>query len=255
MSTYQDYINSLKENSMTFWWPKVKDLDIPMPETVMIDCSQYHDQFWSMLDGKAAIPLAEQIEKVVIEQFGYPCFIRGDQCAGKHQYMETCFIDDTSDTKNHYYQEHRIKYFRFHVYNLVEAALNGPGVLPDAFFVREFLELEYKFTAFHNLPIAKERRYFVKDGEVVCNHPYWPVESIRFDSYCVVPPDNWQGLLEELNTLSEEDKKILYQYSKKIAQILEGYWSVDFAKGVNGTWYFIDTAKGDVSFHWPQCQL
>lgn len=34
----------------------------------------------------------------------------------------------------------------------------------------------------------------------------------------------------------------------------EGYWSVDFAKGQDGTWYFIDMAEGDQSWH-PRHEL
>ena len=253
MTTYQDYINALQENSMVNWWPKVKDLDIPMPKTVMVDCAEYHDQFWSMLDGNADIPLAEEIDKIIREEFSYPCFLRGDYTSGKHAYFQTCYLSDMSDKDNPYYNLHRIKYLKFHIFNLVEQAVIGPEIMPDALFIREFLQLEHSFKAFHSLPIAKERRYFINsdDNEVKCFHPYWPVDTIRFYDD-IKPPEDWQMLLANLN-LQGNDENILYKYCAKLMTVLPGYWSVDFAKTIDGTWYFIDAAKGEHSFHWPDC--
>ena len=251
MSIYSDYIKSTRENSMMLWWPKVKDLNIPMPKTEMIDCTQYERQFWSMLDGNAEIPLSEEIDKVITDIFGYPCFIRGDLTSGKHNFLHTCYLVDDSDKDSDYYQDHRLKYIKFHVYNLVEQSILGPEVMPNAFFIREYINLEHKFEAFHGLPISKERRIFIQDDAIQCSHPYWPISSIEF--YTGTPPVNWEELLEEQNQEDEYDSLTLEAFCHILSRTLEGYWSVDFAKSIDGIWYFIDCARGVDSYHLPDC--
>lgn len=104
------------------------------------------------------------------------------------------------------------------------------------------------FTAFRGLPIGMERRYFVKDGQVLCHHPYWPEDAIRNPSV-----DNWQDILKDLNTEGEEEIKLLTSYAEKISRAIEGYWSVDFCKDKsNSWWWLIDMAEAKESWH-PQC--
>lgn len=98
------------------------------------------------------------------------------------------------------------------------------------------------------MPVASERRYFINKGQIQCHHPYWILDSIHDPSV-----DNWRELLTELNEETPEEVKLLSKYALSVAEILEGYWSVDFALSNKGEWYLIDMAKGEDSFHNDQC--
>ena len=70
-----------------------------------------------------------------------------------------------------------------------------------------------------------------------------------------IPESEWLPLLRELNTQTDDEIQLLTDYAERIGKVLGGYWSIDFAKGRNGTWYFIDAARGEVSYHVPDCKL
>jgi hypothetical protein len=92
--------------------------------------------------------------------------------------------------------------------------------------------------------VNPERRYFIKDGEVLCHHPYWFKGSIRNPSV-----ENWEELSDEMNSEKEEEIKLLTSYSKIIADAVKGFWSIDFCKARNGCWILIDMATGENSWH------
>jgi len=183
---------------------------------------------------KKIVPLAREI--------GFPCFIRTDYASGKHDYINSCYVVKEKDLPSH-------------VYNVIESNLLADFIgLPfKVLFFREFLELEFKFRAFQGkLPIAKERRYFIKDGKIQCHHPYWPVDAIEMPDN-----ENYKTLLKELNQEEEQEIKLLSKYSLKVRDALKihDYWSIDFACGSNGIWYLIDIAIGENSFHWLDCEF
>jgi hypothetical protein len=120
--------------------------------------------------------------------------------------------------------------------------------------VREFIYLSYRFRAFGGLPIGCERRYFIRDGEVICHHPYWVKEAIKFYQQS----KNWENLpwqmwLKELNTESEIEVRILTNIAEMVGSVLPGSWSVDFAKDREGKWWLIDMALAEQSWH-PPCK-
>lgn len=124
----------------------------------------------------------------------------------------------------------------------------------DTIVVREFIYLSYRFRAFGGLPIGCERRYFIRDGKVVCHHAYWVKEAIKFYQQS----KNWENLpwqmwLKELNTESEIEVRILTNIAEMVGSILPGSWSVDFAKDRDGKWWLIDMALAEQSWH-PPCK-
>lgn len=75
------------KNSMLYWYPRIKDLCIPQPKTIIIkvDPTIAYDvceggQYPQMLEFKKTI-----------EQLGLPVFVRTDQLSGKHDWSNTCF--------------------------------------------------------------------------------------------------------------------------------------------------------------------
>jgi len=119
-----------------------------------------------------------------------------------------------------------------------------------SFVFREYIEMESGFKAFlGELPINKERRYFIKNGKVLCHHPYWIEDSISRPSI-----KNWKTVLEKLNEETEDEIELLTSYAEKVAKVLDGYWSIDFCLSKEGVWYLIDCALGKDSWH-PKCKF
>ena len=227
----------IDHNSMLYWYPLIKDLPIPQPKTEIV---LRKDDWWKHLDGKQFWKKDMLKLKTAIEKMRLPCFMRTDLASGKHNYLDTCYIGTLADLP-------------VHLFKLIEA-----NAIHDLWFnaiiIREFIYLGCKFRAFDGLPIAAERRYFVKDGMVICHHPYWQLDAIRFyqrtKEYEKQP---WQKWLKEINTESKTEIKILTGYAEMVGTVLDGSWSVDFAKDSEGKWWLIDCAEAKSSWH-PECK-
>jgi len=238
MGTIYDEVENMKEkwnkNSLCYWFPKIKDLGIRVPDTEIVEVD------WKvcadLLDG---IPMPADIEGKLSEarhKIGYPCFMRTDLCSGKHEYEQTCYLKDKDS-------------FYHNFLPLVEANLIA-DLLFGAIVFREFIELDWKFKAFKGLPIAPEWRVFVEGGNVKCSHFYWPEDAIRF--WTVEEPENWEEQLKVMSVLGHWFTLYLFELAESVSQAVPGYWSVDFARAKSGGWVLIDMATGDSSFH-PPC--
>jgi len=125
---------------------------------------------------------------------------------------------------------------------------------------RKLIPTTAVFLAFDgNLPITKERRYFVQDDKVVCHHPYWPPDAfVRRDGGCwaneaIFP--RWRKALCDMNQQDAEEVELLSRLSSDIGRELGGAWSVDWLwSEQEGQWYMIDMAEADKSYHWPGCE-
>lgn len=227
---------------MLYWFPKIKKLKVPYPKTVIVKCEGIHD-FIKFIYNPKLFPekLLNQL-KAKAKEIGYPLFLRTDHISGKHHWNKTCFVRREEDLKSHIIQ-------------LIETSELASilGLPINAFVFREFIELDWKFKAFEGMPVAPERRYFIKDGKVICHHPYWVENSIKFWVRNYKPPENWVELLREINTETEDEITLLSKYSIAIGKVLKGYWSVDFAYAKDGTWYLIDMATGEKSWHPEDC--
>lgn len=226
---------------MFYWWPKVKDLPVPQPKTIMI---RHEGAFqgklsYAPIDGEPDeyfIEMLEGVKKAALK-IGYPVFIRSDGTSNKHDWKKSCFVENEEQLYGH-------------ICNILEfTAMVMFGLSFNGIAVREFLSLDWKFTAhWGEMPVAAERRYFVRDGKFQCWHPYWPPTSIKRPS---IP--NWRETLKELQTPKKGEPELLTGYAELIGRTLGGYWSVDFCRHKNGTWYLTDMALGDESYHWGTC--
>ena len=158
--------------------------------------------------------------------------------SAKHQWERTCFVPKVEELFKH-------------IWALVEGTLAASmfGELdPGALVFRELLRLNSFFTAFSELPICAERRYFIRDGVVECHHPYWTQDAIEHTWRQPSEPD-WKERLAALNKENNEEIQLLTGYVARIGKVLVGYWSIDFAEARNHTWYLIDMAEGEKSWH------
>ena len=225
----------MNKTSMNYWYPKIKHLDVPMPKTEIPVTKNIRD-WWSLLDGED--PLSEDekqsIRDAATKVGGYPVFMRSDLCSGKHSFEQTCFIQNEEDVIRH-------------IWAIVDENCCCDCAM-ESIVIREYIPPAATFKAFRGLPIAMERRYFVRDGEVVCHHPYWIADAIRHPD-----KENWEELLERLNYETNYQIEWLTRYAEQIARELGGDWSIDFMLGMDGKWYMIDMATAMQSWH-PPCE-
>jgi len=227
----------LDKSSMFYWYPKIKYLDIPQPKTEMY---RFNEGEFKILQREEGIPksIFENILPLT-EKIGFPLFMRTDNSSCKHGWKKTCYVPSIDKLDNHIMEL------------LTNSAMQGwMSYCDKGLALRKYVPLITKFTAFYGeFPVNKERRYFIKDGRLQCRHPYWYPDAIENPSVV-----NWSALLDGLNRETPQEVLLLTKYAQKVADIFDGYWSVDFAKGKNGKWYLIDMAEGEKSFHWLECK-
>ena len=67
-------------------------------------------------------------------------------------------------------------------------------------------------------------------------------------------PADWQKRLAFQNSKIDRDIMTIHNIAEKVARVMEGWWSCDLALAVDDrTWYLIDMAPGEVSYHLPSC--
>ena len=225
------------KDSMLYWYPKIKDLPIPQPRTEIIPIK------WGWSDDGDSIEIDEKSLNRIKEKaktFGFPLFIRTEHGSGKHDWKDTCFVEKLSRLERH-------------IKNLIlwGLAVDVIGLPCNAIVLREYIEMNNLFIAFWGkMPVNPEIRFFVKDGKVLCWHWYWVEDAIRLPSV-----ENWREILDRCrNSITDKEIEKLSEYAELVSKKLEGYWSVDFCQAKDETWYLIDCALGEKSWH-PSCPI
>lgn len=241
----------INKNSMTYWWPRIKNLEIPMPKTIIIPIDLSFELLLGIIDGDKAAAEAwdRQLPTILkaIDKVGLPAFLRTDYLSDKHDWKNSCFVTEPD-------------LLRHHISELVEMTAMADLSL-TAIVVREYIEMASVFTAFSgDLPINPERRYFIRNGEIQCHHPYWIETAIAdWDDPWLKQgltrlPTNWKELLAEVNTETDIEIQLLSNYAKQVIAVMPDYWSVDFCKTKDGRWVLIDMALGEASWHDKRCE-
>jgi len=126
------------------------------------------------------------------------------------------------------------------------------GFPTDCWIARAMIPTIAAFTAFRgNMPIVKERRYFVQDAKVVCHHPYWP-PSVFDDARVSI--GGWRKRLDAMNIEDKDEIGLLSQLSSKVGAEIPGAWSIDWLwSEQKSQWFLTDMAEAKLSYHWPGC--
>jgi len=223
--------------SLAYWFPKLQATGVLVPETEWWTTDA---DLWTVIDGEpnngARAFLADLKQRA--SRRDYPLFLRTGHTSAKHSWKDSCYVASEDQLGKS-------------VFGLLEySAMAMPSLPFDTWVIREFLDLDVRFKAFWGeMPINVERRYFIKDGKLLCFHPYWPAEAFERTSN---KPDNWRELLEKMNEEGDEIPELVH-LSIKVAGAFEGAWSLDWAKHSNSDWYAIDMAPMEVSYHWEGC--
>jgi hypothetical protein len=230
------------QNNITYWYPVLQKLGIPTPHTVIVH-NDIGNEILKRLDNEYPEGYGELYNRImgaINLRIGYPCILKTGLLSNKHDWQNSCYITKNSNIHKH-------------ILNLVEASclanIAGQPFDLSYFAVRKIIPTIGLFTAFQGeMPITKERRLFAKGGKVICEHPYWPKEAFELAGKKVS-----KRQYEELWSIKEKDLILLKDMSAKITSVLEGYWSIDFMQDNEGNWWCIDMARGEQSYHWPDC--
>lgn len=239
MATKEVSLTDDQRCSMLYWYPKIEGA-VPTPRTVFVPLPDENVEAW--MDSGIPKDFVEKLRKENI--FGYPVFMRTDQLAAKHSWIETCYVSKPEDMGGNCY--------RLIEENLMADFLGSMN--PKAMVLREFLKLDTSFKAFKGMPVAREFRTFVENGKLVCYHPYWPKESIKFFSG-TKEPANWKNRLSKISERpSQSEMGQIESLVSKVSSLMptSSYWSVDVCR-TNKGWLVTDMAVGERSFHWEGC--
>lgn len=251
----EEWFKRARDSSLLNWFPKVKDLGIPIPKTKWLMLPEGMNRSTVEEGDERFGKFIEDLDKVA-EELGYPVFVRTDQSSAKHSWKSSAiarFKKQLAERVLNTMEDNELKSIL--------------GLPYKAMVLREVLELDWRFKAFHGeMPVAKERRYFIKDGQVRCHHPYWFKAAIEKAHEregikggflgSTLPhslPNKWQDMLRRLNRETPQEIDLLSGRCSTIGRLFKDYWSVDFACTRDGEWYLIDMADGYVSEHYPGC--
>lgn len=219
---------------MLNWFDKIKDV-LPVPRTEIMQIT--NDEVYEIINLLDDTDISDGLYRricIYAARIGYPLFLRSDQGSAKHDYKHSCYVAKESNLKSHL-----ACLFEWHLMR---------DLWPHAIVFRELLPLSAPFKAFHGLPIAKERRYFVDAGRVLCHHPYWPQDAIE-EYIDHKLPDGWQNMLAVINVQEQDEIAHLTSMAETFSAKVPGFYSVDFAQTVYGDWIMIDAARGELSWH------
>jgi len=237
---YEAWCNGVERTRLSYWFPKIPG-GILQPNTIIIrtDCDLRLLPYGEKPKGYGGF-LTTMYD--ACRRMKLPCFLRTDLTSDKHSWNASCYLKELQSLPDH-------------IFRLCEASamanIATDGWPVDVWVIREFLILHSTFKAFDGMPINKERRYFVRDGRVICHHPYWPEEAFENQKNL---PNDWQSLLSDLNKESDEEIKHLTAQTELVGSVLSGYWSCDWAYTEAGKWVLIDMGDSEYSYHWQGCK-
>jgi hypothetical protein len=237
-------VSDFKKNDIVYWYPLIKKLSdeskIKIPRTeILATKAPLEKVVWGQLVTDEDQKLIDEFFKdmaIKVSEVGLPCFIRTGQTSAKHYWKNSCYLDTLEQLERH-------------IFNIVEFSHCASlfSIPHNAWAVREFLELNWRFKAFDDMPIGREFRFLIKDHEIIHIQPYWPQMAIEKHIDESIYGD-WRNLLRDMNLLNEKDKELLNKNISAVAAEIDGYWSVDFAQDRVGDWWCIDMAVGEDSF-------
>lgn len=238
-----------EKNCLSYWFPKLEEVGLPVPKTVWIDFDQkiggvseaLRKMFWmedlNDLETERLSKFTYSL-KFMAQSIGYPLFMRTGQTSHKHSWEETCLVTN---------EKQLIK----NAQALTEYSLMADmktGLPINVWALRQIIETTPAFFAFNNMPITKEFRYFIKEGKIDHVQPYWPADAIEGHTQ----DKDWRLKLEAMNKLRKDEEKDVLELINKVATIFDGYWSVDVLKDKFGKWYVTDMATGEDSYIYGQ---
>lgn len=235
-------MNEHEQCCMSFWLPRLEEAKIPTPATVLVVVDNWQEMS-KVLDGKSSPEfdvLVAKLTEIVTSIAGVgmlPCFLRTGETSAKHYWRDTCLLE-------------RVEDIPAHVANIIEFSecCDFLGLAYGVWAIREMLPTTplFRCSAYHEFPVTREYRFFVRNGLVECWHPYWPEDALEQGAPDV---DDWR---ERAAVMREEPPAEACALARRVAGLFEDWWSVDLLETTRG-WYVTDMARGERSWHMPGC--
>jgi hypothetical protein len=223
----------------------VEHSDVRVPETLIVDFD--FEAAISLIDAhadQAVTPagIAGSGERRLIdaaETIGWPIFVRSDLSSAKDHGIDGIQAQSQDD-----------------IMPVINRITNDAAVSmmrPTALLLREWINIEHRFTANDGLPIGTELRLFAGPEDVLCSHYYWPEDAI--DNPSVQDWKQHRTAHEEIAPPAEV--RLAAQSAASNANVHDtldplAVWSIDIARTADGSWYLIDMALAADSWH-PDC--
>ena len=224
---------------MLYWYPKIKDIEIPQPRTEIVKLSGDHFELIEVIDGKFDVLKKEWHDIIKAgRKIGYPLFMRTDHFSGKHNWKRTCYVEKEEDLKQHISALFDDNYM-----------CDLAGLPINALVFRKYIQMNNLFKAFRGeMPVNPEFRIMIRDGKFERMFWYWVEDAIE-GSHLKSMPNNWKSILKQAKKdIAPDDLCKLQDMAVEVAQLVHGYWSIDFCQAKDGTWYLIDMAEGERSW-------
>lgn len=231
----EQFIYGFGQNCLSYWYPAICN-HVPTPKTFYVHVSDF-GMICPELHDSMDFSVIESILKPALERIGYPAFLRTGLTSGKHSWDHCCKLEFSEDIQS-----------RLRALQYDSACKNLPF---NTVVVRELLKTKplFRCTAYSNMPVVRERRYFVQNGEILYDIPYWPEEALELGS-----PDmkNWRQHMPFLNSKIDGADLLAAKVAIAIQGRLESIpWSVDVLD-VDGKPYVIDMAVACQSYGWDE---
>lgn len=207
---------------MAYWLPKIRELDVPVPESHPVPL-EYQDEGPPEWDDEHAVEIVEDLGGEAFARSGYKS-AQMHLDGGSH--VRSADIGEVSGTLTELAAQH--------------AMMEMP--MGESLWLREYLDLN--FCAYHRENLVPEVRAFIRDGEVVCHHP-------RLEGFDRAPDGHREAAEELIDTAwpagpedGLQDHGRLEPYAQRVAQAFDGdgWWSVDFVMERGGGWWLTDMA-------------
>lgn len=198
---------------MAHWFPMIRDLDVPTPETQPLPLDR---------SGEGPPEWDTGLTSEIVENLGGEAFVRSG--------YKSAQIDQSG---SHIFSAASEEIDRTLMELLSQHAMMGMR-LGESLWLREYLDVD--FCAYGREPLVPEVRAFIRDGEVVCHHP----RLEGFEDH----PDHRETAEEfiESGWDSEHRDETVQDYAERVADAVDGWWSVDFIMDRSGHWYCTDMA-------------
>lgn len=222
----------IDKNRLSYWYPILREV-IPedrMPHTVIVRYEGGGSPI-SLCDGETPDGWWAFLHKLEREagKIGYPVFLRHDLFSGKHGWIQTCYVSNGNQLSSHVAQI-------IEDWHMVNMRADPDG--DDTWVLREFIPIKQPvLMAFAGMPIGRERRCVVRDGEVEEVFPYWPVRAFEWNA-----PKRITEAIGLISSITREELAIIEPLAESVGKALGGDWTVDFMESERG-WMLIDCAQ------------
>lgn len=202
---------------MAHWFPKLRDIDVPTPESqpLPLDRSGDGPPEW---DTDLAVEIVENLGGDAFVRSGY----KSSQMAlseGSHIYEAT--PDEVDSTLTELLSQH--------------VMMRMP--IGESLWLRELLDVNW--CSYSRDPLVPEVRVFIRDGDVVCHHP-------RLEGFDHAPGGDEKRETAESFIEQGWDEEV-EECAQRVADEFDGWWSVDFVLTTDGSgWYCTDMALDGV---------